>query len=100
MSTPYETETPRETREQSRSGWHPVNVGHLVMGVAFVGLAVVWMLVATDAVEVEEHGWVLGLPWLAAGAIGLLATALRHRPSTYGRMTGWTGSNDSPDSRG
>lgn len=92
-------ETPLETRDERPSGWHPVNVGHLVMGVAFVGLAVVWTLVDQGVVEVDEHGWVLGLPWLAAGAVGLLASVLRHgscaRP---GRMRGWIGSNDSPDS--
>jgi hypothetical protein len=95
----YEQETPRETRDQERSGFHPVNVGHLVMGIAFVGLFVVWSLIDMDAVAVEENGWVLGLPWLVAGAVGLLATVLRRGHGSSGRMRGWIGSNDSPDSR-
>lgn len=80
-----------------RSGRHPVNVGHLVMGVALLGLVVVWGLVTTDTVELRDAGWVLGLPWLVAGASGLLASALRGPrdrgdtapPGTPGRATGW-----------
>lgn len=62
---------------QRRTGWHPVNTGHLVMGVAFVGLVVAWALLASDTVAIEDHGWVMGVPWLVAGAVGLLATVLR-----------------------
>jgi hypothetical protein len=77
MST---TETTSETAETPReSGFHAVNVGHLVMGVAFLGLTVVWILVvAADAVDIEKHGWIMGVPWLFAGAVGLAATALRN----------------------
>ncbi|HWI42172.1 MAG TPA: hypothetical protein VNS81_01030 [Nocardioides sp.] len=60
----------------ARSGFHPVNIGHLVIGLAFVGLAFVWLLVQGDTVDPEDHGWVFGLPWLAAGAVGLAATVL------------------------
>ncbi|HWJ08655.1 MAG TPA: hypothetical protein VNS46_04720 [Nocardioides sp.] len=62
---------------QRPTGWHPVNTGHLVMGVAFVGLVVAWALLTSGTVDVEDHGWVMGLPWLLAGAIGLVATVLR-----------------------
>ena len=82
MSTPEQDVT-----EQRRTGWHPVNTGHLVMGVAFVGLVVVWALFTADAVDIEHHGWVMGLPWLAAGAAGLVATVLRgprHDHHEYG----------------
>lgn len=81
-----------------RTGWHPVNTGHLVMGVAFVGLVVVWALVTGDVVEIEHHGWMMGLPWLAAGAVGLVATVLRgarhhdhpdHPDHRSGTMHGW-----------
>ena len=60
-----------------RTGWHQVNTGHLVMGTAFVGLVGAWGLLISDTVAMEDHGWVLGLPWLVAGAVGLLATVLR-----------------------
>ena len=98
-------ERPREERagdpvDQSAnrsSGRHPVNVGHLVMGVAFLGLVLVWGLVTHDVVELREHGWVLGLPWLVAGALGLLASVARGPrdradtapPGTPGRVSGW-----------
>lgn len=65
------------TRPQRRTGWHSVNTGHLVMGVAFLGLVGAWALLISDTVAIEDHGWVLGLPWLVAGAVGLLATVLR-----------------------
>lgn len=84
------------------SGRHPVNVGHLVMGVAFLGLATMWALVTSDAVELENARWLLPLPWLVAGAAGLVATVVRGRrrghPHASGRMQGWI--EDSHDSRG
>ena len=71
----HTTEIPREERSADaesarRSGWHRVNTGHLVMGVAFTGLLVVWALATSDTVQIEENGWIMGLPWLAAGAAG------------------------------
>lgn len=84
MSTEYgapagPTESGETTAGRRESGFHPVNVGHLVMGVAFLGLTVVWILVVVaDVVELEEKGWVMGLPWIVAGAVGLAATALRN----------------------
>lgn len=77
--TDPETPHPEPRREPdapaARSGWHPLNVGHLVMGVAFVGLTVVWALVASDTLELADHRWLLPAPWILAGAIGLAASA-------------------------
>ena len=56
------------------SGRHPVNIGQLVMGVAFAGMVLVWALVQGDAVETSELRWLLPIPWIAAGAAGLAAT--------------------------
>ena len=56
------------------SGFHPVNVGHLVMGVAFAGMVLVWALVQGDVVDTSELRWLMPIPWLAAGAAGLAAT--------------------------
>lgn len=64
-----------------QSGRHPVSVGHLVMGVAFVGLATIWLLFETDVVMTDSLRWFLPLPWLAAGVAGLLAVALTGRRS-------------------
>ena len=61
------------------SGRHPVNVGHLVMGVAFLGLTVVWALVASDTVEGSDIRWLMPIPWVAAGIAGVLATVIPAR---------------------
>jgi hypothetical protein len=62
-------------------GRHPVNVGHLVMGVALLGLAVIWALIETDAASASDLRWLLPVPWVVAGAVGLAATAPRLRGS-------------------
>ncbi len=70
--------------DPDQSGRHPVNVGHLVMGVALLGLAGIWLLFETTAIGDDDLRWFLPLPWLAAGLAGLLAVALtgrRTRPS-------------------
>ena len=64
------------------SGFHPVNIGQLVMGVAFAGMVLVWALVEGDVVDTSELRWLLPIPWLAAGAGGLAATVWPGRRST------------------
>ena len=59
---------------ERRSGRHPVSIGHLVMGVAFAGMVLVWALVQGDVVETDELRWLMPIPWIAAGAAGLAAT--------------------------
>lgn len=63
------------------SGLHPVNIGQLVMGVAFAGMVLVWALVQGDVVETDELRWLMPIPWLAAGAAGLAATVWPARRS-------------------
>jgi hypothetical protein len=82
-------EAPEETPEQSATepavrrgfaaGLHPVNVLHLVLGVAFLGMVVNWALIESGAVETSGLRWLLPIPWVAAGAAGLIATAPRLR---------------------
>ena len=55
------------------SGRHPVNIGQLVMGVAFAGMVLVWALLQGDVVETDELRWLMPIPWIAAGAAGLAA---------------------------
>ena len=59
---------------ETPSGWHPVNITQLVMGVAFAGMVLVWALVQGDVVATDELRWLLPIPWLVAGAAGLAAT--------------------------
>lgn len=61
------------------AGVHPVNVLHLVMGVAFLGILVIWMLVESGAAGASDLRWLLPVPWVAAGIAGLVATAPRLR---------------------
>jgi hypothetical protein len=67
------------TDPDSPSGVHPVNVLHLVMGVAFAGIVAVWALVESGAVGTSDLRWLLPVPWVAAGVAGLVATAPRLR---------------------
>lgn len=70
------------------TGRHPVNVGHLVMGLAFAGVLGVWALIEGDVVG-ENARWLFGVPWVVAGAAGLLVAALsgtrrgRNAPPAY-----------------
>ena len=66
----------RGPSEARPSGRHPVNVGHLVMGIAFLGLVGVWALVQGDVVHSGDVRWLLPMPWVLAGLGGLLAIAL------------------------
>ena len=71
------TYTDYSTTDSGRtSGWHTVNVGHLVMGLAFLGLVAVWGAVQLDLVPDDDVRWLLPLPWVFAGAAGLIATAV------------------------
>lgn len=63
------------------SGFHPVNIGQLVMGVAFAGMVLVWALVQGDVVETDQLRWLMPIPWIAAGAAGLAATVWPSRRS-------------------
>jgi hypothetical protein len=73
------------------SGRHPVNIGHLVMGLAFVGLVGVWALIQGDVVQGDDIRWLLPLPWVLAGIAGLLATTLSSRNRRTDRQAGWVG---------
>ena len=80
-------DTPLETPARE-SGRHPVNVGHLVMGVALLGLVAVWALIVGDVVDGDDVRWLLPAPWVLAGAAGLVALAATgHRRGT--RRVGW-----------
>lgn len=58
---------------------HPVNVGHLVMGIAFAGMVLVWALIAGDLVSDDDIRWLMPLPWVTAGGAGLVAMTLAAR---------------------
>ena len=81
---------------EKQSGRHPVNVGHLVMGIAFLAMVGVWALIQTDVVTGSEVRWLLPVPWVLAGLGGLLAIALAGSRRWTTRQTGWAEPTDAP----
>ena len=85
LETDEATDTTETTAEESTTrrgfavGLHPVNILHLVFGVAFLGMVMTWALIESGAVETSGLRWLLPIPWVAAGAAGLIATAPRLR---------------------
>ncbi len=71
---------PEQMQEQKPTIWeaghHPVNIGQLVMGLTFLGLVAVWALFTTDAVDGGDVRWLLPVPFVLAGAAGLVASAV------------------------
>jgi hypothetical protein len=80
---------------QRPSGRHPVSVGHLVMGLVFLGIVGIWALVQTDAVAGDDVRWLLPIPWVVAGAVGLAVSAVTGSRRYAVRHVGWVG--DRPD---
>jgi len=91
------------TTSERQSGRHPVNVGHLVMGVAFLGIVGVWALIQSDTVDGGDVRWLLPVPWVLAGLAGLLAIGISGSKRWTTRQTGWvdtaetTQSPDNPE---
>jgi uncharacterized membrane protein len=84
MSDTAVTDTP-----ERESGRHPVNVGHLVMGVALLGLLAIWALVVSDVVEGDDVRWLLPAPWVLAGVAGLVTLAVTGHRGRETRQVGW-----------
>ena len=83
-----------QTRSTNEPGFlagarHPVNVGHLVMGLAFLGLVGIWSLIVNDIVDDEDIRWLLPIPWVLAGLGGLTALAISGGRKYSTRATGW-----------
>jgi hypothetical protein len=75
---------------------HPVNIGHLVMGLAFAGIVGVWALTESGAVADDQVRWLLPVPWVLAGAAGLVVVALAGaRRGRTSSDAGWVG--ETPD---
>jgi len=80
-----------------QSGRHPVNVGHLVMGIAFLSLVGVWALIQGDVVDHDDVRWLLPVPWVLAGLAGLLAIGISGSRRWSTRQVGWVGADQKDD---
>jgi hypothetical protein len=78
------------------SARHPVNIGHLVMGIAFLGLVGVWALIQGDVVGGGDVRWLLPVPWVFAGIAGLLATTITGQRRYATTQAGWVDTRDEP----
>lgn len=72
-------DSPTDHHSDHRSGLHELHVTHLVMGIAFTGIALLWLLSVLSAVPDADLRLLVPLPFLFAGALGLLAVVLGHR---------------------
>jgi hypothetical protein len=80
-----------DVRYERVSGRHQISIGHLVMGVAFLGIVGIWALVQTDKVTGNDIRWLMPIPWVVAGVVGLTATAITGSRRYAVRQTGWVG---------
>ena len=79
------------TTSDRPSGRHQISIGHLVMGLAFLGIVGVWGLIQTDTVTGDDIRWLMPIPWVLAGVVGLAATAITGSRRYAVRQTGWVG---------
>ena len=77
--------------EERPRGVHQLNIGHLVMGVALLGIVGVWALAESDTVRGDDIHWLMPIPWVVAGVVGLVATAITGTRRYAVRQTGWVG---------
>lgn len=56
---------------------HPLNIGYLVVGLVFLGIAASWALREAELIELGEVRWLLPLTLVIAGAVGLIAYATK-----------------------
>jgi hypothetical protein len=89
MSDTYNDPTSTSRTGVLAAGRHPVNIGHLVMGLAFLGLVGIWSLIVNDVVDDNDIRWLLPVPWVLAGLGGLTALAVSGSRRYATRATGW-----------
>ncbi|CAN5636877.1 hypothetical protein BH10ACT10_BH10ACT10_27250 [soil metagenome] len=56
---------------------HPLNVGYLVVGLVFLGIAGSWALHSSGAVDTGDARWMVPAVLLLAGTVGLVAFAAK-----------------------
>ena len=61
------------------TGRHPLNVGHLVAGLVLLGLVAMWAVIQLGPATLDDVRWMLPLPWVLGGGIGLVAATVASR---------------------
>jgi len=84
---------------EKQSGRHPVNVGHLVMGTAFLAIVGVWALIQGDVVDHDDVHWLLPVPWVLAGLAGLLAIGISGSRRWSTTQVGWVGADKEAETK-
>jgi len=59
------------------AGRHPLNVGSLVLGLVFCGIAFIWLLHAVGALRAPDLQWLLPCLLVGVGVLGILVSVLR-----------------------
>ena len=85
MSTDLDTDS--GTTPTRSSGRHPVSIGHLVMGLVFACFLALWAVVQFTDISSHDLRFLWPLPWIAGGAVGMIALAIRDRRRL--RAGGW-----------
>lgn len=75
----FESGTDEQDGAEHRGGWHPMDVSHLVMGLVFATMVVLWALSLQGLVTSDDLRWILPLPWVLGGGAGLVALTLGAR---------------------
>lgn len=78
MSTDFDSDT-TSTSGFGSSGRHPVSIGHLVMGLVFACFLAIWAVVQLTDISSHDLRFLLPVPWIAGGAVGMIALAVRDR---------------------
>ena len=77
-STETGTDIPTGARTETR-GFHALGTAHLVMGVVLLALAALWALLTSGVAGSADLRWLLPLPFVLGGAVGLVALGLSAR---------------------
>lgn len=76
LTPPPPPPPPPAATEKPPDGRHPVNIGHLVMGLVFLTFVAAWALIQTDVVTGDDVHWLLPVPWVVGGAVGIAVAVL------------------------
>ncbi|GAB3414958.1 hypothetical protein [Flindersiella endophytica] len=75
-------------KQKPTAGRHPLSVGSLVVGLIFCGIALAWLLNATNVLHADDLQWAIPILLVGVGAIGVGASIARGRNRGSGDSRG------------